>query len=79
MLSFMGACHQPHQRSQKRIGMQAEDLSRKGAHIGELEEEIAYLAKESEVMMFKIAHQAEGRAVTHMPPDSTSHPFQLQS
>ncbi len=32
-------------------------LSRKGAHIGELEEEIAHLAKESEVMMSKIAHQ----------------------
>ncbi len=49
-------------RSQKRIEMQAEDLSRKGAHIGELEEEIAHLAKESEVMMSKIAHQAEERA-----------------
>ncbi len=42
--------------------MQAEDLSRKGAHIGELEEEIAHLAKESKVMMSQIAHQAEGRA-----------------
>ncbi len=48
--------------SQKRIEMQAEDLSRNGAYIGELEKKIAHLAKESEVMMSKIAHQAEGRA-----------------
>ncbi|PBK59240.1 hypothetical protein ARMSODRAFT_1073422 [Armillaria solidipes] len=47
--------------SQKRVETQAEDLSKKAIYIGDLEDEIAHLMKESEVMMSKMTLQAEGR------------------
>ncbi|SJL02694.1 uncharacterized protein ARMOST_06028 [Armillaria ostoyae] len=48
-------------RSQKRVETQAEDLGKKATYIGDLEDEIAHLMKESEVMMSKMTLQAEGR------------------
>ncbi len=48
-------------RSQKRVETQAEDLGKKATYIGDLEDEIAHLTKESEVMMSKMTLQAEGR------------------
>ncbi|PBK85845.1 hypothetical protein ARMGADRAFT_1047959 [Armillaria gallica] len=48
-------------RNQKRVETQAEDLGKKATYIGDLEDEIAHLMKESEVMMSKMTLQAEGR------------------
>ncbi len=47
--------------SQKRVETQAEDLGKKATYIGDLEDEIAHLMKESEAMMSKMTLQAEGR------------------
>ncbi len=47
--------------SQKRVETQAEDLGKKATYIGDLEDEIAHLMKESEVMMSKMTLQAEER------------------
>ncbi|PBK94783.1 hypothetical protein ARMGADRAFT_1029145 [Armillaria gallica] len=47
--------------SQKRVKTQAEDLGKKATYIGDLENEIAYLTKKSEVMMSKMTLQIEGR------------------
>ncbi len=48
--------------SQKRMETQAEDFGKKATYIGDLEDEIAYLMKESEVMMSKMTLQAEGES-----------------
>ncbi|PBK86754.1 hypothetical protein ARMGADRAFT_1086263 [Armillaria gallica] len=47
--------------SQKWVETQVEDLGKKATYIGDLEDEIAHLMKESEVMMSKMTLQAEGR------------------
>ncbi|KAK0224839.1 hypothetical protein EDD85DRAFT_795518 [Armillaria nabsnona] len=47
--------------SQKRVKIQAENLGKKATYIEDLEDEIAHLMKESEVMMSKMTLQAEGR------------------
>ncbi len=53
--------------SQKRVETQAEDLGKKATYIGDLEDEIAHLMKESEVMMSKMTFQAEERVEDRKP------------